>query len=204
MTELTTYPVMEVFPTLQGEGKYTGSPSYFIRLAGCDVGCSWCDVKESWPVEDHPQIKIDELVLGAKNSGLPMVVVTGGEPCMYNLEPLTTALKNEGLKIHLETSGAHPISGDFDWITLSPKKFKACLPGSYLKANELKVVVVNKHDLKWAREQAVNVKDDTLLYLQPEWDRKEQVHGIIKEFLGSEEGRVWSLSTQTHKYLGIP
>lgn len=204
MTELTTYPVMEVFPTLQGEGKYTGSPSYFIRLAGCDVGCSWCDVKESWPVEDHPQIKIDELVLGAKNSGLPMVVVTGGEPCMYNLEPLTTALKNEGLKIHLETSGAHPISGDFDWITLSPKKFKACLPGSYLKANELKVVVVNKHDLKWAKEQAVNVKDDTLLYLQPEWDRKEQVHGIIKEFLGSGEGRVWSLSTQTHKYLGIP
>jgi len=204
MTELTTYPVMEVFPTLQGEGKYTGSPSYFIRLAGCDVGCSWCDVKESWPVEDHPQIKIDELVLGAKNSGLPMVVVTGGEPCMYNLEPLTTALKNEGLKIHLETSGAHPISGDFDWITLSPKKFKACLPGSYLKANELKVVVVNKHDLKWAKEQAVNVKDDTLLYLQPEWDRKEQVHGIITEFLGSEEGRVWSLSKQTHKYLGIP
>lgn len=204
MTELTTYPVMEVFPTLQGEGKYTGSPSYFIRLAGCDVGCSWCDVKESWPVEDHPQIKIDELVLGAKNSGLPMVVVTGGEPCMYNLEPLTTALKNEGLKIHLETSGAHPISGDFDWITLSPKKFKACLPGSYLKANELKVVVVNKHDLKWAKEQAVNVKDDTLLYLQPEWDRKEQVHDIITEFLGSEEGRVWSLSTQTHKYLGIP
>jgi len=204
MTELTTYPVMEVFPTLQGEGKYTGSPSYFIRLAGCDVGCSWCDVKESWPVEDHPQIKIDELVLGAKNSGLPMVVVTGGEPCMYNLEPLTTALKNEGLKIHLETSGAHPISGDFDWITLSPKKFKACLPGSYLKANELKVVVVNKHDLKWAKEQAVNVKDGTLLYLQPEWDRKEQVHGIIKEFLGSGEGRVWSLSTQTHKYLGIP
>lgn len=204
MTELTTYPVMEVFPTLQGEGKYTGSPSYFIRLAGCDVGCSWCDVKESWPVEDHPQINIDELVLGAKNSGLPMVVVTGGEPCMYNLEPLTTALKNEGLKIHLETSGAHPISGDFDWITLSPKKFKACLPGSYLKANELKVVVVNKHDLKWAKEQAVNVKDDTLLYLQPEWDRKEQVHDIITEFLGSEEGRVWSLSTQTHKYLGIP
>ena len=204
MTELITYPVMEVFPTLQGEGKYTGSPSYFIRLAGCDVGCSWCDVKESWPVEDHPQIKIDELVLGAKNSGLPMVVVTGGEPCMYNLEPLTTALKNEGLKIHLETSGAHPISGDFDWITLSPKKFKACLPGSYLKANELKVVVVNKHDLKWAKEQAVNVKDDTLLYLQPEWDRKEQVHDIITEFLGSEEGRVWSLSTQTHKYLGIP
>ena len=204
MAERTTYPVMEVFPTLQGEGRHTGSPSYFIRLAGCDVGCSWCDVKESWQVEDYPHLKVDELVLGAKNSGLPMVVVTGGEPCMYNLEPLTKALKKEGLKIHLETSGAHPILGDFDWITLSPKKFKACLPDSYLKANELKVVVVNKHDLKWAREQAVNVKDDTLLFLQPEWDRKEQVQGIIKEFLDSREGSVWSLSTQTHKYLGIP
>ena len=128
MAESNTYPVMEVFPTLQGEGRYTGSPSYFIRLAGCDVGCSWCDVKESWPVEDHPQINIEELVLGAKNSGLPMVVVTGGEPCMYNLEPLTTALRKEGLKIHLETSGAHPILGDFDWITLSPKKFKPACP----------------------------------------------------------------------------
>ena len=204
MAEHNTYPVMEVFPTLQGEGRYTGSPAYFIRIAGCDVGCSWCDVKESWPAEDHPQINIEELVLGAKNSGLPMVVVTGGEPCMYNLEPLTTALRKEGLLIHLETSGAHPILGDFDWITLSPKKFKPCLPESYLKANELKVVVVNKHDLKWASEQAVNVKEDTLLYLQPEWDRKEKVHPFLMDYLGSKEGSVWSLSTQTHKYLGIP
>jgi 7-carboxy-7-deazaguanine synthase len=142
--------------------------------------------------------------LGAKNSGLPMVVVTGGEPCMYNLVPLTTALRKEGLLIHLETSGAHPILGDFDWITLSPKKFKPCLPESYLKANELKVVVVNKHDLKWASEQAVNVKEDTLLYLQPEWDRKDKVHPFLMDYLGSKEGSVWSLSTQTHKYLGIP
>ena len=204
MAEHNTYPVMEVFPTLQGEGRYTGSPAYFIRIAGCDVGCSWCDVKESWPAGDHPHLKIDELVLGAKNSGLPMVVVTGGEPCMYNLEPLTTALRKEGLLIHLETSGAHPILGDFDWITLSPKKFKPCLPESYLKANELKVVVVNKHDLKWASEQAVNVKEDTLLYLQPEWDRKDKVHPFLMAYLGSKEGSVWSLSTQTHKYLGIP
>jgi len=199
-----TYSVMEVFPTLQGEGRYTGSPAYFIRLAGCDVGCSWCDVKESWPVDNHPQLKVAELVLGAKNSGLPMVVVTGGEPCMYNLEPLTTALRKEGLKIHLETSGAYPISGKFDWITLSPKKFKNCLPENYSRAHELKIVVVNKHDLKWAIEQAENVADETLLYLQPEWDRKDKVHDFIMDFLGRGEGVVWSLSTQTQKYLGIP
>ena len=199
-----TYSVMEVFPTLQGEGRYTGSPAYFIRLAGCDVGCSWCDVQESWPVENHPKLKVAELVLGAKNSGLPMVVVTGGEPCMYNLEPLTTALRKEGLKIHLETSGAYPISGKFDWITLSPKKFKKCLPENYSRAHELKIVVVNKHDLKWAIEQAENVADETLLYLQPEWDRKDKIHDFIMEFLGSGEGVVWSLSTQTQKYLGIP
>ncbi len=204
MADQITYPVMEVFPTLQGEGRYTGSPAYFIRLAGCDVGCSWCDVKESWPAGDHPHVTVDELVLGAKNSGLPMVVVTGGEPCMYDLGSLTAALRKEGLKIHLETSGAHPIRGDFDWITLSPKKFKACLPESYLRAHELKVVVVNKHDLTWAREQALNVNEDTLLYLQPEWDRKDKVHAMLMAFLGTGEGSLWSLSTQTHKYLGIP
>lgn len=204
MAEITSYPVMEVFPTLQGEGRFTGSPAYFIRLAGCDVGCSWCDVKESWPAGDHPHVQVDELVVGAVKSGLPMVVVTGGEPCMYCLEPLTSALKKAGLQIHLETSGAHPISGDFDWITLSPKKFKACLPESYLKANELKVVVVNKHDLKWATEQAENVTAETLLYLQPEWDRKDKVHEFLMEYLASGVGSAWSLSTQTHKYLGIP
>ena len=203
MTERLTYPVTEVFPTLQGEGRYTGSPAYFIRLAGCDVGCSWCDVKESWQAEDHPHIGVDELVLGAKQSGLSMVVVTGGEPCMFNLEPITSALKKEGFKIHLETSGAHPIIGEFDWITLSPKKFKPCLPENYLLADELKVVVVNKHDLKWSVEQARNVSGDTLLYLQPEWDRREEVHELIMSFLCSVEGEAWSLSTQTQKYLGI-
>ena len=203
MAERLTYPVTEVFPTLQGEGRYTGTPAYFIRLAGCDVGCSWCDVKESWQVEDHPHIGVDELVLGAKQSGLSMVVVTGGEPCMFNLEPITSALKKEGFKIHLETSGAHPIIGDFDWITLSPKKFKPCLPESYRIADELKVVIVNKHDLKWSVEQARNVRGDTLLYLQPEWDRREKVHELIMGFLCSEEGEAWSLSTQTQKYLGI-
>ena len=203
MAESLTYPVTEVFPTLQGEGRYTGSPAYFIRLAGCDVGCSWCDVKESWQVEDHPHIGVDELVLGAKQSGLSMVVVTGGEPCMYNLEPITSALKKEGFKIHLETSGVYPILGEFDWVTLSPKKFKPCLPESFLKADELKVVIVNKHDLKWSVEQAKNVRGNTLLYLQPEWDRREKVHELIMEFLWSKEGGAWSISTQTQKYLGI-
>jgi len=203
MTERLTYPVTEVFPTLQGEGRYTGAPAYFIRLAGCDVGCSWCDVKESWQVEDHPHIGVDELVLGAKQSGLSMVVLTGGEPCMFNLEPITSALKKEGFKIHIETSGTYPILGEFDWITLSPKKFKPCLPENYLLADELKVVVVNKHDIKWSVEQAENVRVDTLLYLQPEWDRREKVHELIMGFLCSVEGEAWSLSTQTQKYLGI-
>ena len=138
---------MEVFPTLQGEGKYTGHPAYFIRLAGCDVGCSWCDVKESWPTDEYPIQTAAEIVDGAIRSGHKLVVITGGEPCMYDLTPLTDELKENGFQIHLETSGAHPIRGDFDWITLSPKKFKPCLEESYTKADELKVVVVNRHDL---------------------------------------------------------
>jgi len=203
MTERLTYPVTEAFPTLQGEGRYKGTPAYFIRLAGRDVGSSWCDVKESWQVEDHPQVEVEELVLGAKQSGLSMVVLTGGEPCMFNSEPITSALKKEGFKIHLETSGAYSILGEFDWITLSPKKFKPCLPESYLIADELKVVIVNKHDLKWSVEQAENVRGNTLLYLQPEWDRREKVQELIMDFLCSVEGEAWSLSTQTQKYLGI-
>ena len=122
-----TYPLMEAFTTLQGEGKFTGTPAYFIRLAGCDVGCSWCDVKESWPADEYPNLTTDEIVKGALDSGLKTVVITGGEPCMYDLSELTQALKSEGINVHLETSGAHPIIGASDWITLSPKKFKPCL-----------------------------------------------------------------------------
>lgn len=194
---------MEVFPTLQGEGKFTGHPAYFIRLAGCDVGCSWCDVKESWPVDEYPVLSACEIAEGAAESSHKLAVITGGEPCMYDLTALTTALKNRGFKVHLETSGAHPIRGEFDWITLSPKKFKACLEESYGLANELKVVVVNRHDLVWAQEQAQNVSEATLLYLQPEWSKKERVHQMMVDYLQSPEGEGWLMSEQTHKYLGI-
>lgn len=199
----TTYPVMEVFPTQQGEGEYTGSPAYFIRLAGCDVGCAWCDVKESWPADEYPGLSAEAITKGALESGLDIVVITGGEPCMYDLHDLTKSLKSHGLRVHLETSGAHPIRGEFDWITLSPKKFKPCLKESFAVANELKVIVVNKHDLVWAREQAQKVPSDTLLYLQPEWSRKDKSKDLIEEFVETAAGGGWRLSEQTHKYLGI-
>ncbi len=195
-----TYPLMEAFTTLQGEGKFTGTPAYFIRLAGCDVGCSWCDVKESWPADEYPNLTTDEIVKGALDSGLKTVVITGGEPCMYDLSELTQTLKSEGINVHLETSGAHPIIGAFDWITLSPKKFKPCLKSSFDVADELKVIVVNRHDLVWAQEQAEQVGSNTLLYLQPEWSKKEKVQGMMAEFVADSN---WLLSEQTHKYLGI-
>ena len=197
------FPVMEVFPTLQGEGKYTGYPAYFIRLAGCDIGCSWCDVKESWPTDEYPVQTASEIVDGAIRSGHKLVVITGGEPCMYDLTPLTDELKRNGFQIHLETSGAHPIRGNFDWITLSPKKFKPCLSESYTKADELKVVVVNRHDLVWAKEQASHVRPQTLLYLQPEWSKKERVFEMMQKYINSPEGEGWLMSEQVHKYLGI-
>lgn len=198
-----TYPVMEVFPTLQGEGKFTGHPAYFIRLAGCDVGCSWCDVKESWPADEFPVLSAQEIAEGAAESGHKLAVITGGEPCMYDLTALTAELKSIGIQVHLETSGAHHIRGDFDWVTLSPKKFKACLEESFSLADELKVVVVNKHDLVWAQEQAQKVSETTLLYLQPEWSKKDKVHQMMMDYLQSEEGEGWLMSEQTHKYLGI-
>jgi len=199
----TTYPVMEVFPTLQGEGHYSGKPAYFIRLAGCDVGCAWCDVKESWPAGDFPERSVEQIVSVACDSGLTLMVITGGEPCMYDLTPLVSALQAKGLRVHLETSGAHPIRGGFDWVTLSPKKFKACLPESFLRADELKVIVVNKHDLQWAVEQSKEVPSHTLLYIQPEWSRRDKVQEIMLEFLKSDNGSLWHFSAQTHKYLGI-
>lgn len=198
-----TYPIMEVFPTLQGEGKFTGHPAYFIRLAGCDVGCSWCDVKESWPADEYPLLSACEIAIGATESGHKLAVITGGEPCIYDLTALTTELKKRGFQVHLETSGTHQIRGEFDWITLSPKKFKACLEENYGLANELKVVVVNKHDLVWAKEQAQNVSEATLLYLQPEWSKKDNVHQMMFDYLNSHEGEGWLMSQQTHKYLGI-
>ena len=202
MSTAPTYPVMERFPTLQGEGAWTGHPAWFIRLGGCDVGCSWCDVKESWPVELHPQVAVDVLVKEAVESGLPMVVVTGGEPCMHNLDALTAGLSDAGLKVHLETSGSHPVSGTWDWVTLSPKKFKECRPEWYLEADELKVVVVNDHDLSWAEEHAAQLAPGALKFLQPEWDRRDKVMDRVIQRIQDAPG--WRLSLQTHKFIGLP
>ena len=197
-----TYPVMERFPTLQGEGAWTGHASWFIRLGGCDVGCSWCDVKESWPVEAHPRVDVETLVQEAVDSGLPRVVVTGGEPAMHDLGPLTAALQDAGLATHLETSGTHPVSGDWDWVTLSPKKFKPCLEEWYNVADELKVVVVNSHDLQWAEEHAEKLVPDTAQFLQPEWDRRDEVMERVLQRI--QEAPQWRLSLQTHKFIGLP
>jgi 7-carboxy-7-deazaguanine synthase len=202
MSDSRTYPVMERFPTLQGEGAWTGHAAWFIRLGGCDVGCAWCDVKESWPSEAHPQIDVATLVREAAESGLPRVVVTGGEPCMYDLSSLTSGLHAAGLATHLETSGAHPSSGEWDWVTLSPKKFKPCLEEWYAKADELKVVVVNTHDLAWAEEHASQLAPGTAQFLQPEWDRREEVMDRVLARI--QEAPQWRLSLQTHKFIGLP
>jgi organic radical activating enzyme len=193
---------MERFPTLQGEGAWTGHAAWFIRLGGCDVGCAWCDVKDSWPTDAHPKVDVTTLVQEAANSGLPRVVVTGGEPAMHDLGPLTKALREAGLATHLETSGAHPVSGDWDWVTLSPKKFKPCRDEWYNVANELKIVVVNTHDLTWAEEHATKLPQGTAQFLQPEWDRKEEV--MERVIVRIQEAPQWRLSLQTHKFIGLP
>ena len=193
---------MERFPTLQGEGAWTGHATWFIRLGGCDVGCSWCDVKDSWPAEAHPQVEVGQMMKEALDSGLPRVVITGGEPCMYDLEPLTLALRSHGIATHLETSGAHPISGEWDWVTLSPKKFKACRDEWYAVADELKVVVVNRHDLTWAEEHAAKMRPESQLFLQPEWDKRDAVMERILSRI--QDHPKWRLSIQTHKIIGLP
>ena len=202
LTSTNTYPVMEHFYTLQGEGLHTGKAAYFIRLGGCDVGCVWCDVKDSWDASKHPQLTTGEIVNIASAENGRIAVVTGGEPAMYDLSPLSNALHQADFKVHIETSGAYPINGDIDWITLSPKKFKAPIDESLAKANELKVVVFNKSDLKWAEEHALKVNSNCLLYLQPEWSKREINTPLIIDFI--KEHPQWQLSLQTHKYINIP
>jgi 7-carboxy-7-deazaguanine synthase len=195
-------PVMESFYTHQGEGMYHGSAAYFIRLAGCDVGCSWCDVKESWDANLHKNIEIDLLVEQATNSGSNIVVVTGGEPLMYNLDELTTKLKETGLRTHLETSGAYPLSGVWDWICVSPKKFKEPLKPVLLAADELKVIFLNKNDFKWAEQHQKIVSRDCYKLLQPEWSKSEKVLPAIIEYVKANPS--WRISLQEHKYMNIP
>jgi organic radical activating enzyme len=195
-------PVMEHFYTIQGEGRNNGEAAYFIRLAGCDVGCVWCDVKESWDADEHPVLSVDEIVEGAVATNSPNIVITGGEPAMYDLSVLTEKLKQKDLKVWMETSGAHPITGSWDWICFSPKKFKKPLDEAYDKAHELKVVIANRNDFKWAESHAQKVGSDCELYLQPEWSREEKLLPKIIDYV--KENPEWKISLQTHKYMNIP
>ena len=205
--ELTTInisqlPVMEHFYTIQGEGYHQGRAAYFIRLGGCDVGCVWCDVKDSWDADKHPKYEIESLRSEVRKTRAEMVVITGGEPLMHNLDELTKTLQAAGLQTNIETSGAHPLSGSWDWICLSPKKFKAPLPQILPKANELKVVVFNKSDFLWAENYAAKVSPDCKLYLQPEWDKAAEITPLIIEYIKANPK--WELSLQIHKYINVP
>jgi len=195
-------PVMEHFYTIQGEGFYQGHAAYFIRLGGCDVGCVWCDVKESWDADAHPKYTIDEMVKWVVDAQAPLAVITGGEPLLHNLDALTTALKNKGIKTNIETSGSSPLSGKWDWICVSPKKFKAPLNEVVAQANELKVVVFNKSDFEWAEKHAALVNNSCKLYLQPEWDKSAEVLPSIIAYVKLNPN--WSISLQVHKYMNIP
>jgi 7-carboxy-7-deazaguanine synthase len=195
-------PVMEHFYTLQGEGFHQGKAAYFIRLGGCDVGCVWCDVKDSWDAEKHPKLEIKSLKSEVKKTPAEIVVITGGEPLMHHLDDLTKELKEAGLKTHIETSGAYPLSGSWDWICLSPKKFKTPLPGILPLTNELKIVVFNKSDFEWAEKYAAQVSAECKLYLQPEWEKAAQVTPLIIEYIKAHPK--WELSLQIHKYINVP
>ncbi|MBX3102401.1 MAG: 7-carboxy-7-deazaguanine synthase QueE [Bacteroidetes bacterium] len=192
---------MEHFYTLQGEGAWAGTAAYFIRLGGCDVGCHWCDVKESWPVGAHPHLAVKELVAAVLATPCRRVVVTGGEPLMHDCTALTQVLRAAGCTLAIETSGAYPLSGSWDWICFSPKKFKAPLPEIYPQAHELKIVVYNLHDLAWAETHARQVNSRCKLYLQPEWSRQESA-GWIVDYVKAHPH--WQISLQTHKFLDIP
>ncbi|WP_207426306.1 7-carboxy-7-deazaguanine synthase QueE [Pedobacter sp. SYSU D00535] len=198
----TLLPLMEEFYTIQGEGFNTGKAAYFIRLGGCDVGCHWCDVKESWDADLHPLTSADVIVENATKFPGKAVVVTGGEPLIYNLDYLTAKLHDRGIQTFIETSGAYPLSGSWDWICLSPKKFKAPGASIALAAHELKVIVFNKSDFDWAEKHAAMVGPECKLYLQPEWSKSKEITPLIIEYVMANPK--WEISLQTHKYLNIP
>ena len=195
-------PVMEHFYTLQGEGFYQGRAAYFIRLGGCDVGCTWCDVKESWDADKHPIHDVQSLKYDVKKTPAEIVVVTGGEPLMHNLDELTKELQEAGLKTNIETSGSSPLSGSWDWICLSPKKFKKPLAEVIRAANELKIIVYNKSDFVWAEKYAALVPATCKLYLQPEWSKASQMTPLIVDYIKANPQ--WELSLQIHKYINVP
>ena len=195
-------PLMEEFYTIQGEGYNTGKAAYFIRLGGCDVGCHWCDVKESWNAELHPLTSAKTIIENVLSYKAKSVVVTGGEPLIYNLNHLTALLKENNIETFIETSGAYELSGDWNWICLSPKKTMLPKENIYKKANELKIIIFNNSDFKWAEEQASKVSSDCYLYLQPEWSKHEQMTPLIIEYVKNNPR--WMISLQTHKYMNIP
>ncbi|MGB1634198.1 MAG: 7-carboxy-7-deazaguanine synthase QueE [Flavobacteriaceae bacterium] len=197
----TLLPLMEAFYTLQGEGYHKGSAAFFIRIGGCDVGCHWCDVKESWDANLHPTTPIEHIVTQAKQYS-DTVVVTGGEPLMWNMDPLCKALHGQGMQVHIETSGAYALTGTWDWFCLSPKKNKRPLQAAYDYADELKVIIYNKDDFKFAEEQAAQVAPSCKLFLQPEWSQREKVMPLIVDYVLANPK--WKASLQTHKYLNIP
>jgi len=193
---------MEDFYTIQGEGFYQGQAAYFIRLGGCDVGCVWCDVKESWDVKAHPVISVSEIADKARRSGSPIAVVTGGEPAMHNLSALTSALRARGLRTNIETSGAYPLTGDWNWVCLSPKKFKAPHKTVPALADELKIIIFNKSDFDWAEEYEAMVAPSCELFLQPEWSKEKEMLPEIIRYV--KENPRWKISLQIHKYMNIP
>lgn len=195
-------PIMEQFYTVQGEGAFTGSPAYFIRTGGCDVGCVWCDVKESWDASAHAGRSAQSILDDVLDSGANIAVITGGEPCMYDLQELTNLLRKAGIRTHLETSGVYPITGDWDWVCFSPKKFKKPLAEAYEKANELKVVIYHQSDIAWAQNHADLLNKEAQRFLQPEWDKQEQNLPLILNYVRNNPS--WRLSLQTHKFIGIP
>ena len=194
-------PLMEEFYTIQGEGYHKGTAAYFVRIGGCDVGCHWCDVKESWNADLHPPTNTTLIVENASKYS-NTVVVTGGEPLTWDMGPLTAQLKAKGLQIHIETSGAYPLTGIWDWICLSPKKTKLPLDKIYDVANELKIIIFNKDDFRFAEEQAAKVNDNCILYLQPEWSNREKMIPLMVDYVMQNPN--WKISLQTHKYLNIP
>ena len=195
-----TYPIVETFHSVQGEGHHTGVSAFFIRLGGCDVHCPWCDTKESWNAKRHPQRTVTELVEKVKEAHPAIAIITGGEPLLHDLTPLTIAIKECNIPVHLETSGSHPFSGEFDWVTFSPKQFLAPHPSIYSHVNELKVVIVSEYDFKWAEQQAVLVPPNTIKYLQPEWSTSSSKDLIFDYVLKNPQ---WRISLQTHKLLQV-
>lgn len=200
--KLTVLPLMEDFYTIQGEGAFQGQAAYFIRLGGCDVGCVWCDVKESWNASAHPVVSVSDITSKVRDSGSPVAVITGGEPLMYDLSELTRAIRDAKVRTHLETSGAYPLSGTWDWICLSPKKFKAPEPSIAGQADELKVIVYNASDFDWAERFAGTVRPTCELFLQPEWSREKEMLPLIIDYVKAHPQ--WKISLQIHKYMNIP